>query len=64
MIASIKVINRNMRMFLGKIRAKKRRYVLIRIQSFYRMRIQMRKFIELREQSELYQRKKRVEEAK
>ena len=53
-IASAKVINRNVRMFLGKIRAKKRRYVLTRIQSYYRMRLQVRKFIVLREQNVQY----------
>ena len=41
-------------MFLGKIRSKKRKYVLIKIQSFYKMRVQMRKFYELREKNEMY----------
>ena len=64
MIASAKIINRNIRMFLGKIRSKKRRYVLVRIQSFYKMRIQVRKFIEARENNEMYKRKKRMEIAR
>ena len=38
-IAAAKVINRNVRMLLGKVRGRKRRYVLTRIQAFYRMRL-------------------------
>ena len=48
MLISLSLINKTIRMFLGKIRFKKRKYVYVKIQSFYRMRLQVRKFIELR----------------
>lgn len=63
-IRSIPKIQKLVRKFLCVLRMKKAKIRVAKLQAFVKMRIQMRKFIIMREQNAQYQQRKRIEAAK